>query len=124
MTGTAANAGRPAGNASGDAERAILDSCCSQSSTFVCARVSRLSAELPPLLTVDETASLLRTTRKGIYAMVERGQLPGVTRIGRRVLIRSDTLLGWLRQKSTPSSDTQTSHPAAENLTRHGRSRK
>lgn len=85
---------------------------------------TRLSTDLPLLLTADEVAALLRTTRKGIYAMVERGQLPGVTRLGRRVLVRSDTLLRWLCQKSTPSSDTQTSHPAAENLTRHGRSRK
>jgi hypothetical protein len=29
-------------------------------------------------------------TRKGIYAMIERAQIPGVTRIGRRVLVRSD----------------------------------
>ncbi len=39
---------------------------------------------LPLYLTTAETATLLRTTRKGIYAMVERGLLPGVTRIGRR----------------------------------------
>src|SRR5262249_49273013 len=45
------------------------------------------------LLTVSETASLLRTTRKGIYAMVERQQIAGVVRIGRRVLFRRDHLL-------------------------------
>ncbi len=54
----------------------------------------------PMLLTVDETASLLRTTRKAVYALIERRQIPGVTRIGRRVLVRSDELLDWLRQKS------------------------
>jgi predicted DNA-binding transcriptional regulator AlpA len=37
---------------------------------------------LPLLLTVSETATLLRTTRKAVYAMIERGLLPGVTRIG------------------------------------------
>jgi len=58
---------------------------------------------LPPFSTIDETATLLRTTRKAIYSMIERGQLPGVTRIGRRVLIRTSDLLHWLRQKSTPS---------------------
>jgi excisionase family DNA binding protein len=58
---------------------------------------------VPLLATVDETAALLRTTRKAIYVMVERGQLPGVTRVGRRVLIRTEVLLDWLRQKSTPS---------------------
>ena len=35
--------------------------------------------------------------------MIERVQLPGVVRIGRRVLIREDDLLDWLGQKSTPS---------------------
>lgn len=54
-------------------------------------------------LTVEEAAELLRTTRKAIYAMVERGFLPGVTRIGRRVLIRRDDLLHWLGQNSAPS---------------------
>lgn len=57
------------------------------------------------LLTPSEVAELLRTSRKAVYAMVERGQLPGVTRLGRRVLIRADALLHWLRQKSTPSCE-------------------
>jgi excisionase family DNA binding protein len=54
-------------------------------------------------LTVDETADLLRTTRRAIYAMVERHQLPGIVRIGRRVLVRRADLLDWLNQKSAPS---------------------
>jgi excisionase family DNA binding protein len=57
----------------------------------------------PVLLTADEAADLLRTSRKGVYAMIERGFLPGVTRLGRRVLIRRDDLLDWLRHKSAPS---------------------
>jgi hypothetical protein len=35
--------------------------------------------------------------------MVERGQLPGVVRIGRRVLVSEGALLDWLGQKSTLS---------------------
>jgi len=58
---------------------------------------------LPLLLTVDEAADLLRTTRRAIYAMVERRQLPGVVRVRRRVLLRADALLHWLEQKSAPS---------------------
>jgi excisionase family DNA binding protein len=57
----------------------------------------------PVLLTAADVAGLLRTSRKAIYMMVERGQLPGVIHIGRRVLIREDALLDWLRQKSAPS---------------------
>ena len=58
---------------------------------------------LPILLTVDEAAELLRTSRRAIYMMLERHQLPGVTRIGRRVLFRSADLLDWLDQKRAPS---------------------
>jgi excisionase family DNA binding protein len=57
----------------------------------------------PVLLTPNEVAELLRTSRKAIYSMVERGQLPGIVRIGRRLLVREDALLDWLRQRSTPS---------------------
>jgi len=64
---------------------------------------SMLSQRAPVLLTPCEVAELLRTTRKAIYSMIERAQLPGVVRIGRRVLIRQEALLDWLRQKSTPS---------------------
>ena len=59
----------------------------------------------PVLLTVDEAAHLLRTTRRAIYAMIERRQLPGVIRIRRRVLLRADDLLHWLDQKRAPSSE-------------------
>jgi len=59
----------------------------------------------PVLLTIDEAAELLRTTRRAIYAMVERRQLPGVIRIRRRVLFRADDLLDWLDQKRAPSPE-------------------
>ena len=61
--------------------------------------------DLPALLTCSETAELLRTSKKAVYALVERAQLPGVIRIGRRVLVREDALIDWLGQKSTPSPE-------------------
>jgi len=62
-----------------------------------------LADPLPFLLSVDEAAELLRTTRKAVYAMVERGALPGVVRVGRRLLLRRDDLLRWLDESRAPS---------------------
>ena len=58
---------------------------------------------LPALMTVEETAAHLRKSEKAIYQMVGRAQLPGVTRIGRRVYFRRDHLLHWLDHKCAPS---------------------
>jgi hypothetical protein len=58
----------------------------------------RLSTE-----TANEAATLLRTTRRAIYVMADRGLLPGLTRIGRRLLFRTDPLLHWLDPKTAPS---------------------
>ncbi len=60
---------------------------------------------LPVFLTVEEAADLLRTTRRAIYAMIERRQVPGVIRVRRRVLFRADDLLHWLDQKRAPSPE-------------------
>jgi excisionase family DNA binding protein len=61
---------------------------------------SCLDLREPVLLTVHEVGALLRTTPKAIYAMTDRRALPGVVRIGRRLLFRRADLLEWLRQKS------------------------
>jgi excisionase family DNA binding protein len=63
---------------------------------------ARQDVALPMLLTVDEAATLLRTTPRAVYAMIARRQLPGVTRIRRRVLFRAEDLLHWLDQKRAP----------------------
>lgn len=67
------------------------------------AQIVMNGAGLPLFLTADEVAALLRTTRPAVYAMVARGQVPGTTRIGRRVLFRSAALLHWLDQNRAPS---------------------
>ena len=55
------------------------------------------------LLTVDEVAVVLRTTRVAVYAQVARGQIPGVTRLGRRLLFRTEDLVDWLDRNRAPS---------------------
>ena len=59
---------------------------------------------LPVLLTVDEAADVLRTSRKAVYAMAARQQLPGIRHVGRRLLINRDELLHWLDHNCAPSS--------------------
>ena len=84
--------------------RSTVDNGPATSVTNV-ASAGRSRDTLPMLLTVDEAATLLRTTRRAIYAMIERRQLPGVIRIRRRVLFRADDLLHWLDQKRAPSPE-------------------
>jgi excisionase family DNA binding protein len=57
----------------------------------------------PMLMTAEETANLLRTSRKAIYTMAERGAIGGVVRIGRRLLFHRADLLDWLRQRGASS---------------------
>jgi P4 family phage/plasmid primase-like protien len=58
---------------------------------------------LPALLTVEDVATSLRTTRRAVYELIAGARLPGVLRIGRRIRIRKDALAAFLRQKSAPS---------------------
>lgn len=62
---------------------------------------------LPRLLTIEEVADLLRTSRKAIYTQISRGAFPGVLRLSRRLLIDSAQLLQWLDQKRAVSLPTQ-----------------
>ena len=55
---------------------------------------------LPRLLTADDVAAWLGTTRRALYARLGRGQFRGaVVRVGRRLYFRSDVLLASLSQQ-------------------------
>ena len=58
---------------------------------------------LPPGLTVDEAARLLRVNRKTLYDAVREGRVPGVVRMGRTIRIGRDALLEWLRGNGSPA---------------------
>jgi excisionase family DNA binding protein len=62
-----------------------------------------LAATLPPALTVDEAARLLRVNRKTLYDAVREGRVPGVVRMGRTIRIGRDALLDWLKGNSSPA---------------------
>lgn len=53
---------------------------------------------LPPVLTVEELADLMRVDRKTAYAAIAGGTVPGVRRIGRCIRISRDELLRWLAE--------------------------
>jgi excisionase family DNA binding protein len=55
----------------------------------------------PEFYTTAEVAAILRMTTDGVVKRIKRGQLPAV-RVGRRWLIRKDTLHALLRQPSAP----------------------
>ena len=69
------------------------------------ARRTHEMTRAPEFFTVQEVGEILRTSRSAIYAMLARGQLPGVTRIRRRILIRRDALLDWLDERRAPSPE-------------------
>jgi excisionase family DNA binding protein len=56
---------------------------------------------LREFLTVEEVALLLRTTPGGIRARAARGRLPGLVRVGRRLLVRRDALLRSLERRAS-----------------------
>jgi excisionase family DNA binding protein len=55
------------------------------------------------LLTPVEVGDLLRTSRKAVYTMIERRQLPGVVKLGRRVLVKQACLIEFLDRDAAPS---------------------
>jgi excisionase family DNA binding protein len=55
----------------------------------------------PALLTVEEVADYLRTTRAAVYHQIARGQLPGVVRVGRRVLVKRIVLERALDERTS-----------------------
>lgn len=53
---------------------------------------------VPDVLTVDETAALLRVNRKTVYDAIKRGELPGVRRLGRSIRLSRSAVLAWLAE--------------------------
>jgi hypothetical protein len=60
---------------------------------------------LPDLVTPDEVAAWLKTTRKAVYAKAERGTLPGATYIGRRLYFFRSELLRCALQGRVPDME-------------------
>jgi hypothetical protein len=61
-----------------------------------------LANGLPELLTADEVAVCLKTTVGAVYARAERGNLPGATRLGRRLYFFKEELVAFAEQGRVP----------------------
>jgi excisionase family DNA binding protein len=57
---------------------------------------------LPELLTADEVAAWLKTSVGAVYAKAERGNLPGATRLGRRLYFLRAELVAFVEQGRVP----------------------
>lgn len=53
---------------------------------------------LPPVLTVEEVADLMRVDRKTAYAAIAGGGVPGVRRLGRCIRVSRDVFVRWLSE--------------------------
>lgn len=56
------------------------------------------AADLPAVLTPDDLAVLLRVRKRAVLDAIQRGELPGVRRVGRRIRADRDTVLRWLTE--------------------------
>jgi len=61
-------------------------------------RINRRKRSLLDLMTADEVATALRLTKRAVYRMVERSQIPGVVRLGRRLRFDRVVLSRWLKK--------------------------
>lgn len=61
----------------------------------------------PELLTVEETAELLRVCRNTVYKMIELDELPGVRRFGRAIRVHRATVVAWLSSDNSSGSQSR-----------------
>lgn len=83
--------------------RGTVDAPTSPPSRQPQSRSLEVMVQLPRLLTVEEVADFLRTTRKAVYCLIHRGELPGVIRLSRRVLVDGSALVEWFDDKRSIS---------------------
>ncbi len=50
------------------------------------------------LLTVSDICQMLKISKGGIYQMVQRAELPGILKIGRRLRFRAEEIERWLAE--------------------------
>jgi excisionase family DNA binding protein len=82
---------------SSSAPEGALDPGCS-SATESAIALPTSDSELPRVLTPEELAAILRLRKRSVYEAINRGDIPGVRRIGRKIRIDRDCVLAWLTE--------------------------
>ncbi len=65
--------------------------------------------QFPRLIRGAEAIDISRITRKAVYCMIARGEVPGVIRVNRRVLVDGQILLSWIGQRTVASPNQEKS---------------
>ncbi len=60
----------------------------------------------PPFLSVDQLAEVLKINRKTVYAAIERGEIPGVRRIGNTIRIARSAIEEWFKSGQIHASNS------------------
>ena len=55
-----------------------------------------LPSTLPPLISVARASEILHVSRSTGYELARTGQLPGVTKLGARFVVRTAVFARWL----------------------------
>jgi predicted DNA-binding transcriptional regulator AlpA len=56
-----------------------------------------MPSALPPLISVSRASEILHMSRSTAYVLARSGQLPGVTKLGSRFVVRTAVFLRWLQ---------------------------
>lgn len=55
----------------------------------------------PELLTIEESAQILRIGRSRAYEMAEAGHMPGLIHMGRSLRVSKRRLLAWIEEQTS-----------------------
>lgn len=62
--------------------------------------MTQATAERPLLLRAEEGAQMLNVSRSKFFALMQRGEIPGVVRIGRSVRVSRVALERWVSEQA------------------------